>query len=73
MVYLPAEQFEEMCRQNCRHCAAGHVATRRVSTGEWVHTRSPVGMRDGVMASSMWSQTICGADEVRKRQELGEN
>jgi hypothetical protein len=57
---LTADDFQNIVKLVCPHCAAGDIASKRDSTGEWIHNR----MRTA-SAGSQFSHGLCWASRLR--------
>jgi hypothetical protein len=57
---LTPEDFGNIVKLVCPHCAAGVVARKRASTGEWIHDRSHV-----TPHGSQFNHGLCWASRLR--------
>jgi hypothetical protein len=57
---LSRSDFDEIARLVCPHCAAGDLARRRESSGEWVHST----MRT-VGTGGAFTHGLCWANRLR--------
>lgn len=73
-------EFDKACATACVHCAAGHVATYRRETAEWVHTYSattgdidtPALAKHGGpkrLGRGTYAQTFCNATKLRNARQ----